>query len=152
MDLVPVWQSNYVHEAHMAKNYLESEGIGCVLHDELTTQTVWHLSAAFGGIRLMVLKEEADAAREKLREAGYVVDAEVLNQQQTERIDAKSIADKGSCPRCGSTDIGKSRSLSWLGLVVFFFLLTLVPAYRIKYHCFECGHDWRLVRGRNQTN
>ena len=41
-------------EASMAKNRLEAEGIRIFLADAETVGMVWHLTSAFGGIKLQV--------------------------------------------------------------------------------------------------
>jgi hypothetical protein len=48
--------------AALAKNFLEHEGIPCVLIDDTTIATDWMLSAAIGGVKLQVAALNAERA------------------------------------------------------------------------------------------
>jgi hypothetical protein len=48
--------------AALAKNFLEHEGIQCVLMDDTTVATDWMLSAAIGGVKLQVAALDVERA------------------------------------------------------------------------------------------
>jgi hypothetical protein len=55
-------------QATLAKNYLESAGIRCVLSDEFVVSNFWQLSNAVGGIKLQVAEEDIERASDLLDE------------------------------------------------------------------------------------
>ncbi len=55
-------------EANLAKNRLESAGIKTFLEGQETVGMAWHLTNAFGGIKLQVLESDAADARAILEE------------------------------------------------------------------------------------
>ncbi len=55
-------------QAHIIRGILESDGIPCFIMDESQNSSVWHLNIALGGVRLMVLSEDLERAREILKE------------------------------------------------------------------------------------
>ena len=57
-NLVPLAVFSYVSEAHIAKSYLESNGILSFVFDENLAYAAWHYTSAIGGVRLMVLEED----------------------------------------------------------------------------------------------
>lgn len=71
-DYVTIATFTYPSETAVIKGKLESEGIECVLKDELTAQVHNFLSNAIGGIKLQVKREEAAKAIQILKEAGYL--------------------------------------------------------------------------------
>ncbi len=48
--------------ADLARNFLEHEGVACVLIDDTTVATDWMLSAAIGGVKLQVAALNAERA------------------------------------------------------------------------------------------
>lgn len=62
----------YPHEAHLAKNFLEAEGIEVFLKDEWTVQINNLYSNAIGGVKLQVRKIQYDRAWKLLVESGYI--------------------------------------------------------------------------------
>lgn len=55
-------------QAHIIRGKLEAEDIECMVFDDQHNSTAWHLGIALGGLRLMVLKEDLEAARNILKE------------------------------------------------------------------------------------
>jgi hypothetical protein len=49
-------------EANLAKNCLESAGVNAFLADEEAAAMAWHLTNAFGGIKLQVREQDAEEA------------------------------------------------------------------------------------------
>lgn len=60
------------------KGRLESEGIECVVQDELTSRANAFYSAAMGGARLQVRQSDLKATIEMLEEGGYLKEADFL--------------------------------------------------------------------------
>jgi Putative prokaryotic signal transducing protein len=60
---------NYIN-AHMQLGMLQEEGINCHLKDEYSVTIDPFLSAAIGGIKLMVAESQAKRAVELLNETG----------------------------------------------------------------------------------
>lgn len=50
-------------EANLAKQRLEAEGIRCYLADESIVELAWHLSVAFGWIKLRVHQQDVELAK-----------------------------------------------------------------------------------------
>lgn len=50
------------------------------------------------------------------------------------------------CPNCGSEEVSKPR-LSQVAFAISFLLLGFpLPFMSKKYHCFDCGHDFKKRR------
>jgi Putative prokaryotic signal transducing protein len=89
--------------AALAKNYLEHEGIACVLIDETTIATDWALSGAIGGVKLQVaalnveraemLLERIEAEKEEKAEAPLPVTAQtaIAMQEIAEELHAENV-------------------------------------------------------------
>ncbi len=71
-DFVTIATFYYPPETAVIKGKLESEGIECILRDELTVQVHHFLSNAIGGIKLQVRRKDVAKARQILKEAGYL--------------------------------------------------------------------------------
>ena len=67
-DWVKIMVFAFPTDAHVAKTYLESEGIAVFLRDEISSQ-VFNVN---GGVKLIVPKEQADRATELLKEGGFL--------------------------------------------------------------------------------
>lgn len=70
-ELVAIKTSEFVSELAVAKSYLESEGIPCVIKNEQTAMLMpFFLNSS--GAQLQVLDENAERARELLIEGGFI--------------------------------------------------------------------------------
>lgn len=115
-----------VHEAVIAKSYLEENGIPAFVPDLNQAYTNWMVIPAMGGIRLQVDEADKWAAENLLK-----LDGEPDDQDVTDK-----------CPNCGSPDIVCKRSL--LGLIAGSFFLNLPLPFRTgTRHCRRCKHEWR---------
>ena len=65
---------NYAHETVIPKATLESEGILCFVKDEFTMYLQPFFSSTNGGIKLQVNNEDADEARQILKDSGYLLE------------------------------------------------------------------------------
>ncbi len=90
----------YAHDAHMAKNYLESQGIDVILKDELTVQVNNFYSNAIGGVKILIRDEDFDLGVETLKQGGYIVPENEQDRTPIERILLSSNLDKSICPFC----------------------------------------------------
>lgn len=66
-ELVTIHSGVYLHEAEFVKSLLEAEGIEAVIPDAFTVGVDPALSVPLGGIRVQVLKPDAERARATLR-------------------------------------------------------------------------------------
>jgi hypothetical protein len=67
-ELVTIATFNTSPEMGLVRSKLDSEGIECVVKDELTTQT--YLTNVVGGMKLQVYAGDADRAKEIVKEMG----------------------------------------------------------------------------------
>jgi hypothetical protein len=141
--LVTVRTFTYAHEAGLAKSLLESEGIFCFLKDELTIQANPFYSNALGGVKLQVRAEDAHAAVDILKRAGY------MDPEPDKTITIKRESGEISeCPACESEEISlirkPSKPLFGLSLALLGFPLT---TFSSMYHCWNCGRDIKVMKG-----
>jgi hypothetical protein len=118
---------NYI-SAHIAMGRLQEEGMTCWLKDENTVTIDPILSNAVGGIKLMVLKTEAEKAWE-------ILEGEKRAQQALL-----------PCPNCRSTNVelvSTPRKVSnWASAIIgFFFTSYAMPVDKVL-HCFDCEHEF----------
>lgn len=127
------------HEAHLAKNLLESEGFNVIIKDELTVQENNFHSTTIGGLKLLVRKEEAEQAYILLKKAGYITE-----EKKKHKIEVFPKSSNPTCPYCNSNDIiAKKRP----GYYILFFILLIgffLPFLKKSYYCFHCEKEWRL--------
>lgn len=131
----------YPHEAHMAQNFLESEGVETMLKDELTTQIVNFYSNAIGGVKLQTREKDYDNAIEILQRGGYIVESG--NTAKIEVVYKDQTTDIKLCPFCQSENIGKNKNADIITIIVYFILGAFFPIFKISYSCFDCGKEWK---------
>lgn len=127
-NLVEIASYSFPHEAHVAKASLDAAGIPAFLTDEYTIGMQWMYSNALGGVRLLVHRENADAALEILSTdfSESLSDGEWA-EQEDEASSARGEPER--CSRCGSANLvphvaGKAPAfVVWmlLGIPLFFF-------------------------------
>lgn len=71
-DFITVLTVPLPQNAAIIKGKLESEGIECLLKDELTVQISNYYSNAVGGVKLQVKESDSEKAIEILKETGYI--------------------------------------------------------------------------------
>ncbi len=118
---------NYI-DAHIAKGVLEEAGINCWLKDENTVTVDPILTAAVGGIKLMVAKEQAQRAWDML---------EKIRREHKATV---------ACPKCGSHNVEyvstPRKAVNWLSSLLGFFGGDYAVAVDKVNHCFDCGHEF----------
>lgn len=117
---------------------LEGAGIPAFVADDHLISTQWLYSTALGGVKLQVVSEDLEAARDLLDRHGIDDLATIPESQQPP-------ADGDICPSCTSSEIRGSQVFrSSLALS----LLAQVPlfAWRRRWVCEACGYSWRMSR------
>jgi DNA-directed RNA polymerase subunit RPC12/RpoP len=129
MQFIPVWSyDNYV-AAQIALGRLQQDGIDCWLKDENTVTIDPILTNAVGGIKLMVLQNQAQEA------------LDILNELQA--------AHKASlaCPHCGSHNIelvsSPRKANNWFSAISTFLLTNFALTVEKNYHCFDCSMEFK---------
>ncbi|HEY4642654.1 MAG TPA: DUF2007 domain-containing protein [Thermoanaerobaculia bacterium] len=119
--------------AELAQSLLEAEGIMSTIPEENIAGLDWRWSTALQGIRLQVAEEDAEAARELLKEQGGI------EQEQEQQLDV--------CPKCGSADVAQEQWKRKFKTVSMFVpvLILFWPLFmwmEPKMRCAACGHRW----------
>lgn len=138
----------YPHDAHMAKGYLESNGIEVVLKDELTVQVYNFYSNAIGGVKLLIREPEYDRGLEVLKQGGFVVPKDEQKKTNIEPIVLTGKTDVSACPYCKSHNIGRKKEPNILTLVLILFWLIL-PIYKRSYVCYDCSKKWKFTKEKH---
>ena len=133
----------YPLEAHLAKGFLESNGVRTIIKDEYTVQVYNFYSNAIGGVKLLV--NEADYNRGiKLLKKGAYLNQDAPSKNGIEILSVKSI-DKSKCPFCHSDNISKKNRPSILIVIIYFILGAIFPIFKnSSYTCYDCGKEWRF--------
>ncbi|MFE8070912.1 DUF2007 domain-containing protein [Marinobacteraceae bacterium S3BR75-40.1] len=128
MRWITVARFSMLHEAHLARARLESEGVDVLLPDEHTLTLQQFYVDALGGLRLQVPEADCERAEAILREDR----SNLLHEEET-------LGGKRQCVRCGSPDL---RSVIQAGPLVLVRAL-LQPEgeglWRREWHCQACG-------------
>lgn len=140
------------HEAHMAKNVLESEGVETMIQDELTAQVDNFLSNAIGGVKLKVRDSDIEKGLKILETSGYISDNGKNNREIVEIVSFDLNTNTHICPFCTSQNIGKKKQVYGLTIVVFFILGAFFPIFRRSLKCFDCEKEWKFVKAKKVTN
>lgn len=134
------------HEAHMAKNLLESEGIETMIQDELTAQVDNFLSNAIGGVKLKVRVSDIEQGIKALQAGGYISHNEISDRDVVQIVSLDLNTNTHICPFCASNNIGKKKEVYGLTIVVFFILGAFFPIFRRSLKCFDCDKEWKFVK------
>ena len=126
--------------AQVASALLAGEGIDASIPDEQYAGLDWSMVTALHGIRLQVVPEDADRARELLEQAS------ADGEPDAEELGAP-ILGEDACPRCQSERIAPARWRIRLKAATILYppLLVLWPfvaAIRPRIKCSACGFEW----------
>lgn len=126
-------------KAYLAKSILDEHEIFSFIENEHITTANPFLTNAVGGIRLMINEQDKEKVAEILK-----LDIEE-EENTTDVIEEKQIATEKEtlCPKCNSTN-NRKEDVSAPAFVIS--ILTLgfpIPFLKRKYHCFDCGHEWK---------
>lgn len=126
-------------EALLAKGSLESAGIECSLGDDNMVRMDWFYSNAIGGIKLLVKREDVEAAEE------------VLTSPIPENFEVEGTGtyEQPKCPKCGSLDVNfqESDPAAYLSLAVKMPL----PFRRRAWRCRACDAEWEDAAEAEQS-
>jgi len=136
----------YSQEAHMVKNYLESEGIIVFMKDDLTAQVASYYAHAIGGIKLQVRESDYDNAIDILEKGGYLKDKSALKNVEVEIVKRDPSIAKSTCPFCKSTDIEKLKQSDAIITTIYSILGVIFPLLRLPYKCNDCKRVWKYKR------
>lgn len=137
----------YPHEAHMAKGFLESEGINTMIQDEMTVQVQNFYSNAVGGVKILVRKEDYDDGIAALKRGGYIIDADD-KAEEVRIVEADESNNKTHCPFCKSDNIAKNKDIHILTSIIYLILGLFIPVFKSKYKCFDCEKEWRYRKSK----
>ena len=134
--LIVVQSYRDLPQALIAKGALDSAGIRNFLADETMVRMDWFLSNALGGVKLMVAREDLEAAKEALSREW---------ESPIELADGEEVP-QPRCPKCNSPDVtfkglNKRASIATLAIGV------PVPINYAAWHCNNCGCGWEMTEG-----
>ncbi len=147
--LVTVASYSQPYEAHIAKSFLEEQGLRCFIADEHLVSANWLYSNAIGGVRLQVRRGDVDQAKRILREHESALQSpeqdfdwgEVDPEWSEEaRDESDSVY---SCPECRCADVyyeALSRRMIFLSVLL---LGVPLPFLSRTWICDRCGHRWK---------
>ena len=134
----------YPHEAHMAANYLESEGVLTTIQDELTVQVDNFYSNAIGGVKLLVNQDDYQIGQALLIKGGYIQPQAKI--EPPEIVPFTATTNIKECPFCHSKNIGINRTPHIVSIILMFIMHALFPFFKKRYYCFECEKTWKYKR------
>jgi len=131
---ITIARFNYSSEAQIIKGRLEADGIKVYLSDEFTIDTDPLVSQAIGGVKLKVLAEQSEKAKEIL-----------------ESISKYSLNNEGkaiNCPNCNSENVQLFSTINSVKSLFAFLasaLFGLLPFYtKYEYKCESCKTQFNL--------
>ncbi len=130
MPLVTISTYVFPHELALDRAKLESDGIVCFVQDELTVQVHNFLSNAVGGIKLQVLEQDVNRAK------AILADSNNLIEDYPES--------KIKCSKCRSGNVTGKGLNGKISMVILMITGLPIPIFSSKYHCFDCGIDFKL--------
>ncbi len=136
----------YPHEAHMAKGYLESEGIKTIIRDEMTAQVNNFYSNAIGGVKLQVKESDYENGLLKLQKGGYINSDDKKDEINIEIVHLDKTINKKRCPFCQSENISKKKEPNILTVIVYFIFSIIFPIFKRSYICFDCNKAWKYKK------
>ena len=146
---------SYPLEAHLAKGYLEANGIETILKDEHTVQVANVYSSAIGGVKLVVRDSEYNRGIQLLKDGGYLADEDCDMKGRVEMVLANKVTKKEICPYFGSENImtnfkpGVFSSVVCAMINLFFLIGAIFPLFKSSLKCFDCGKVWKLSKEVN---
>jgi hypothetical protein len=130
-DIVTLRKFRDLPEALLAKGSLDSAGIDCQLVDDNVVRLDWLWSNLMGGVKLLVDREDAEAAEE------------TLSQPIPESFTAADAGEyqRPHCPACQSLDVS-FRELNKPVAYVSAYLGVPLPVHRRAWRCHSCKVEW----------
>jgi hypothetical protein len=136
-------------EAHIAKGYLESNGIETIMKDEMTVQVNNFYSNAIGGVKILVQNSDYEQGIHLLQKGGYLLGNDATTDYKIELVEKDSLFNKKTCPFCNSENIGRNKKINILIVPVYLILGVIFPIYKLSYKCFDCWKEWKFKISKN---
>jgi len=136
----------YPHEAHLAKSYLEANGVKTYVKDELTVQVNNFYSNAIGGVKLMIKDSDYETGLQLLKDGGYIKTENEENRPVIQNLQVSKSTDLTKCPFCNSDNICKKKKISMFIVPMYFILGIFFPFYKSSWKCFDCDKEWRYKK------
>lgn len=140
-DLIPIRSYQNSVDAHLAKTFLENQGLIATLQDEHLVNMNWLYSDVLGGVKLIVPASQADRARQLLAEVDK-------GEREVREDDLLGLP----CPDCHSTrtqlQVG-NHSRGWRLLFLVLIYLPIPISEQQSWQCLQCGHSWKVNGERN---
>jgi len=124
-------------EAHIVRGRLEAEHIETYVAHEHHIWADWFLATALGGVKLQVRPEDAQRARDILRQE-QAGDYRALVTDGAEEV----AQPRPACPVCHSVDIMPVRRSGHLSLLIVWLSALPFPYSGVTMACGNCGHTW----------
>jgi Flp pilus assembly protein TadD len=136
-ELVTIAAFSFPAEAHVLRAKLEEEGVWAFVANEGIVTANWLYSNAVGGAKLQVREHEVEKALE-------ILGIELEGVENTEDdLDESEQAEYTRCPNCNSESI-RYEEYAKRGVFASHLLLGFpLPFLKRKWHCKECGYEWR---------
>jgi hypothetical protein len=131
-DLLMIRRFQNLPEALLAKGSLDSSGIECYLTDDNMVRMDWFISNLLGGAKLLVNREDAEAA------------TAILDEPEPELLGVEGVGEyqQPRCPECRCLDVNFEQlnrkvayTTAWLGMPI--------PLHTAAWTCQSCGHHWQ---------
>jgi len=141
MDMITIAAFSEAGHAHLARGFLESEGIPAAVADQHTVGIHWLYSNAVGGVKLRVSEEHAERASALL--AGR------SQESAEEAAEFRQVAgETDTCPACKSPSVAPSKLADRVKALLLLGVLPTVPAipfvlWNSDWKCKDCGHVWK---------
>jgi predicted RNA-binding Zn-ribbon protein involved in translation (DUF1610 family) len=133
-DPITLWRYRDLSEALIAQSKLAAEGFDCFLADDNVLRLNWFWSNAFGGVRLCMRQDDAEAAlavlAEEIPESFNIEEVGEAYQQPT-------------CPNCGSRDVDFETIHRGVALIALWAFSVPLPIPANNWKCEDCGHEWK---------
>lgn len=133
----------YSQDAHMVKNYLESEGVSVYLKDETTSQVLSGYGSNIGGVQLKVSEEDYNRALDVMVKGGYISPQAAAKKIDVEIVERDTRLAKGTCPFCKSTETEKLKNSDPVLRFLNTLLGTIFPSLLPPYRCNSCKKYWK---------
>ena len=130
--LVTLRQFGELPSALLAKSILESAGIECFLGDDNLIRMDWFWSNLLGGVKLLVRREDADAAEGLLAE-GIPGASDAASQKEVRQ---------SYCPHCQSAGVPFNELNRLPSTPAGSAQQSPIPLSRRRWKCPSCGCEW----------
>jgi hypothetical protein len=130
---------SFIHpwDAYIAKGRLEAEGIPVAMGDLHYIWMDWTHSLAWGGVKLRVLSDNEQRAKE-------IIMRHLRGEYEEALYEVYSDLEKTICPRCQSDNyrLAASYKSSVLSVLLTLWFSIVFPPGKKRCKCNECGYVW----------